>query len=101
MKPFSSLCRQVEIRQKQTVEFEQRIRQTFKEEFDQTRRKGTEKALNEQTSVIQETDYYRSRGMDPLLGYNQAEADTDGTNESSDSDSDIYELNVIAFDITF
>ena len=89
MQLFSSLCCQVEIRRKQTVEFEQRIRKTFKEEFTQTRRKATEEALNEQTSVIQETDYYRSHGIDSLLGYNHAEADTGGKNKSSDSDSDI------------
>ena len=63
--------------------------QTFKEEFNQTRRKGTEEALNEQTSVIQETDYYRSHGIDSLLGYNHAEADTNGENKSSDNDNDI------------
>ena len=38
--------------------------------------------------MIQETDYYRSRGIDSLLGYNHAEADMDGENKSSDSDSD-------------
>ena len=73
MKVFSLLCRQVEIRQKQTVEFEQRIGQSCKEKFNHTRKKGTEEALNEQTSVIQETDYHRSRGIDALLGYNHTE----------------------------
>ena len=67
MQLFSSLYCQVEIRQNQTVEFEQPIRQTFKEEFNQTRMKGTEEAPNEQTSVIQETDYYRSCRIDSLI----------------------------------
>ena len=83
------MYRQVDELWKQIVEFEQRIRQTFKEEFIQTRRKGTEEAPNEQTSVIQDTDYYGSRGIYSLLGYNDAELDTDSENESSDSDSDI------------
>ena len=63
--------------------------QTFKEEFNQTRRKGTEEAPNEQTSVIQETDYYRSCRINSLLGYKDVEVDRVGENESSDSDSDI------------
>ena len=90
MELFSLLCRQVDIQQKQTDEFEQCIRQTFKEEFNQTRRKGTEEAPNEQTSVIQDTNYYRSHRIDPLLGCNYVKEDTDGENESSDSDGDIH-----------
>ena len=55
MKLFSLLCRQVEERQQQTVELEPCIRQTFKKEFNQTRRKGTVEASNDQTSVTQDT----------------------------------------------
>ena len=56
-KKFSSLCCQLDERQQQTIAFDQRIMQTFKEEYNQSRGKGTEKALNEQTSVIPDTDY--------------------------------------------
>ena len=65
--------------------------QTFKEEDNQSIGKGTDKALNEQTtSVILDTDFQRSRGIDSLLGSDNTEVDTDGENEDSDSDSDIY-----------
>ena len=39
--------------------------------------------------MIPDTNYYRSHKIKSLLGYNHAEADTAGENESSDSDSDI------------
>ena len=43
MRLFSLLCRQVDEQQQQTIEFEQRIRQTFKKEFNQTKRKARRK----------------------------------------------------------
>ena len=85
MKLFSLLCGQVDEQRQQTIEFEQRIRQSFKEEFNQTRRKGTEESPNEQTSVIQDTDYDRTCGINSLLSCNDAEANTDSENESSDN----------------
>ena len=83
------LCCQLDEQQRQTIVFEQRIRQTFKEEYNQSRGEGTDEALNERTSVISDTDYWMSRGNDSLLGYDDTETDTDGEKEDSDSDSDI------------
>ena len=54
---FSLLCRQVDERRQQTIAFEQRIRQTFKEEYNQSRGKRIDEALNQQTSVVSDTDY--------------------------------------------
>ena len=55
---FSLLCCQVVDKQlKQTISIEQRIRQTLKEEYNQSRRESTDEALDEQISVIPDTDY--------------------------------------------
>ena len=93
---FSLLCRQVDKQQQQTILFEQHIRQTFKEEYNQSRGENTDEALDEQTSVIQDTDYNMSRRIGSLLCYDNTEVDMD--NENKDSDSD--ELIVIASSIT-
>ena len=47
MKLFSLLCCQVDKQRQQTIPFEQRIMQTFEEEYNQTIEKGTDEALNE------------------------------------------------------
>ena len=88
---FQFVHRQVDEQQQQqqTVAFKQHIRKIFIEEYNQTRGKGVDEALNERTSVIPDTDYYRSGRINSLLGYNDTEADKDGENKESESDNDI------------
>ena len=61
---------------------------------------GPDKALDKQTNVILDIDYYISPEINSLslLGYDNAEVDIDKENEDSDSDIDIDLLIVIAFD---
>ena len=83
------MCHQVDEQQQQQIVFEQCIRQTFKEEYNQTRGKDIDEALDEQNSVIPDTDYYISHRIDSLLYHDNTEVDMDGDNEGSDSDGDI------------
>ena len=83
------MCFQVDEQQQQTIAFDQRIRQTFKEEYNQSGGKSTDEAPDEQISVTLDTEYYRSHGISSLLGYGNTEVDMDDENEDSDSDIDI------------